>query len=360
MAVWLTYGTDSRLDQFAWGLSVIQLTRRLWGLLVVGCLLPCVAIFGLVLGDRLRAWWLIVLAPVTLVLAHGLTRVVAIDTNVVTYDVEQLATPNRPLDPAEQVVGVILNDQSYAFPRRNLLSAPAVILADRTHRVLVVWNEGAWRATALRAGIEVKAADLDVVSQPGGSVLLYNKRYSEFIVGATGREPDGSVPVAMADATAELTTWASWKERHPKTKTPSIAPTPAPPPPPIDEPGHILRLPDRPIAFADTELGELDALNFNVDQQPVLIFRDATGQVRAFLRKVGDDLFPVFSLRNDPITRRLTLYDADSGSTWSLDGVAIDGQSRGQKLTSVPVNSGVNLKLIRRWDRTISVVKLRG
>jgi hypothetical protein len=86
--------------------------------------------------------------------------------------------------------------------------------------VLLVWNAGRTSAAAVPATRELKARELDIVSNPADSLLIYNGRTGQFIVGLTGRLRDGGKPSGAEGELLPVSkqSWRRWRNDHPETK----------------------------------------------------------------------------------------------------------------------------------------------
>src|SRR5688572_808835 len=123
----MAYGTNPSWAQYAHGLDLIVWTRKFQWPLVAFALLMCVALLGLIVSGKRRAWWLIGLAPVMALFAHRFHT---------KPGTEMLAIENAAMTPAFQaaasvsddtwVVGLVLEDQAYALPYPQLFHRPVV------------------------------------------------------------------------------------------------------------------------------------------------------------------------------------------------------------------------------------------
>src|SRR5687767_4720876 len=66
----MAYGVHPALANHARGLDAIMLARRLQWPLIALSMIACVALLGLVISGKRRAWWLIALAPVLTLFVH--------------------------------------------------------------------------------------------------------------------------------------------------------------------------------------------------------------------------------------------------------------------------------------------------
>jgi hypothetical protein len=131
----MAYGTDPRwVEQGSRGLGLIVLSRRLQWPLVAVVLLLCLSLLALVISGKRRAWWLIALLPVLALFVH---RFLTAPTN--RYDVLDqpafvAAAEARHVRDEDYVVGMIFNDQPYAYPYAALFRAPVIVQSDRERR----------------------------------------------------------------------------------------------------------------------------------------------------------------------------------------------------------------------------------
>ena len=363
----LAYGTDPRWAQFGHGIDFILWSRRLQWPLIVVVLLLCLALLMLVISGKRRAWWLIALAPILALFVHRFATnpagegVVAEDPGFVAGSDVQF------LHSDDYVVGVKFGDNAYAFPFCALFRAPAVLINDRENRMILLWSPFANRALAFSVTRELSARDLEVVSSPANAVLLYNSKLGEFINAVTGQTPSGQKPTDFREPIPVIkTSWARWSEAHPDSKVmvPLQANWPSAPARPVlpryPMPGNRPELADqtRLIFVATTQPSAIPAdavsqapLNLLSGATPLLLFRDPSGVLRAFDRRVEEDLSPRFSPFANPKHSEVILSDADTNTQWSASGVAIDGpkETRGKKLTPIMVDDELYWGVMKYW-----------
>src|SRR5688572_1248919 len=193
----MAYGTDPRWVEQSWGLGLIVLSRRLQWPLVAVSLLLCLGLVGLVISGKRRAWWLIALAPVLALFVH---RFVTAPTNRYTILDEPAfvaAAEAKHVRDEDYVVGVVFNEQPYAYPYAALWGAPVIVQSDRERRMLLIWSAYANAATPMEVTRELKARDLDIVCDPADTLLLYNGRTGQFIVGLTGQTHHHQKPLGV-------------------------------------------------------------------------------------------------------------------------------------------------------------------
>ena len=80
------------------------------------------------------------------------------------------------------------------------------------------------------------------------------------------------------------------------------------------------------------ELGAVGVVNDTVDGQGILVtFRERSGTARAFLRAVDGDVLTFSVDPGDPDR----LVDAETGSRWTPEGLAVEGDLTGAQLETV-------------------------
>ena len=371
----MAYGTHPAWAQFPHGLEFILLARRLQWPLVAVSLLLCLALLGLVIAGRRRAWWLIGLGPVLALFVHRFATDPANRFHCVETPPFALASEARHVADDDWVVALQFEDVHYAYPYAALFEAPVVIHADHDKRVALLWSAYANRAVAVRVGRELRAADLEVVSMPANALLVYNGRIGRFVNGVTGRTPEGARPDGFREPLVSVTktTWRAWRERHPDGKVmlpvgrayatsprgPIVPayPLPAPLGPAAAGAGFVLVGARQPLAIPGTTVTAAP-LDVTADGVPALVFRDpADGTVRAYERRV-DGVPPQFRANPDRGRRPKAMFIDDyAGAGWSAHGVAVDGPKgvRGKRLPRLAVDEGLHLGVMRHAYPEISV-----
>jgi hypothetical protein len=278
----------------------------------------------------------------------------------------------------DEVVGVSFDGEAYALPYSILYQSPVVAMSEPRRRLLVMWSAFANRAVAQETDWTLKPRELEVVSEPANSLLLYNSRLGQFIVGVTGMTPAGERPTGfLSQAPTEKMPWGVWKTRHPDTLVLSPpdgwrAGWPSRPVPPrYPMPGNktgavadnwaltgtvgaLVQTP-RPTLLKDADLTGAP-LNLLVGPSPLLVFRDSSGETRAFVRQANGDLTPRFYPVSNAAHPTAMWTERDSNSLWAVDGRAIDGALKGEKLQPVEVDDGVYEDVIRYWYPTAIAV----
>lgn len=374
----MAYGTDASWARYQHGIDFIIATRRVqWPLAVLAVVL-CLALVGLVIAGRRRAWWLIGLGPVLALFVH---RFVADPSNQFrVIDEPSFVTATdaaRFVKDADWVVGLRFGDQDYAYPYAALYEAPVVLQTDHDRRLAVLWSPYANRALAVQVGRDVRATDLEVVSMPANALLVYNRRNGQFINGVTGLTPAGApVDGFKEGVTVTKMPWESWLAAHPETKVlaplrdvnPASPRTPIQPslpmPPGADEKDFTIAMVTgsgiKAVAVESKSVTPVP-MNLTSDDAPVLLFRDsADGVPRAFARKV-DDLRPLFRIVTERDRKRhpkAMFLDADTGAGWDRNGVAVDGpqEMRGKRLSRLVVEDGLSSRVMRYWFPGMRIV----
>jgi hypothetical protein len=361
----MAYGTDARwAEQGAWGLGLIVLSRRLQWPLVAVALLLCLSLLALVISGKRRAWWLIALAPVLALFVH---RFVTAPTN--RYDVLDepafvAAADARHVRDEDHVVGVMFNDKPYAYPFAALFRAPVIVQSDRERRMVLIWSAYANAATPIEVSREVKARDLDIVCDPMDTLLLYNGRTGQFIVGLTGQTHTGAKPAGVeAHLPAVTQTWRQWRAAHPDTRVLLTNHGQGPTQPLAPRFGNPNAATPQVIFIGDGGNLSIQSdhitsapINVKVGGTPAVIFRDAaTGRVRAFDRRLEQDLIPQFKPASEAKlkSKGVVMTDTDTGSAWDARGVAVDGPKdwRGKKLRPIELRENVHRGPSDFWYR---------
>ena len=208
----MAYGTHPGWAQYAHGIDLILWSRRLQWPCIAFTLVMCVALLVMIVSGRRRAWWLIGLGPILALFAHKFHIQAGTQLDVTDAPALVSAAQADLLADDTYVVGLVFEDQAYAFPYPVLFTTPGVIVQNRDKKMMLIWSPDANRAVAARVDLDVKARDLEVVSTPANSVLLYNSRLGQFIVGVTGKTDRGEMPDGFrAPLQVYKTTWAAWR-----------------------------------------------------------------------------------------------------------------------------------------------------
>jgi len=364
----VAYGTHPGLVQYARGLEIIMLTRRLEWPLIVVALIFCVALLALVISNKRRAWWLIGLAPVLALFFHHFAPPAGQRMYVVEF--AEAAQQFVPSDDS-WVVGIVLDDQTFALPYSALFSMPVVFITDYDKRMMVMWSAYANHATAYRVQHEFKSRDLEVVTSVADTLLIYDRRLGQFIIALTGQTFAGGKPIGLAQAVPTFkTTWAVWRKLHPATKLMrGFESTSAPAGPVLPriagksidgKPAEtrIAMIPTtQPIVMESDPIGK-QPVNTVAGQTRLLLLRDsATQRLRAFDRNVKEDLFPTFKSRPSAAIPAIIMVDSDSNSLWTIDGKAVDGRLKGTQMKELPVEDDLYWGVMKYWYPQMMLTK---
>jgi hypothetical protein len=359
------YGADPAWMTHSRGLDVIMLSRRLELPMLGLALIGCAVVLAFVISGRWRVWWLIGLMPILALFAHRFVtdpaRAWQVDADARFVPAEQ-ATFVRD---ADWVVGLSFDGEDYAYPYNVLYDAPVVAQAIPKRRMVLFWSPFANRAVAAETDWTFKPRELEVVSMPANALLVYNARIGQFINGLTGVTPAGQHFTGWLStlATSKMT-FGQWKQLHPATKVlippdgwrigapaAPIAPRyPIPNAPARTEAVEQVALigTSRPTAVRESDVSSAP-LNMLAGQEPLLMFRDSTGSLRAFARQANGDLTPRFYPISMPGHPSIAFTERDSKSSWATDGRAVDGPLKGEKLKPFDVDDRVYLNVIRFW-----------
>lgn len=365
----IAYGTQPGWAQYRHGLELIMLTRRYEWPLIALVLILCVALLGLIISGKRRAWWLIGLGPILALFAHKFladpARVFAV------YDQPGFVSADQAsfLADGDYVLGFGFEGDWYAYPFSTLYARPVVIQTDHDQRLLVMWSAFANRAVVIPIDRSVKAQELEIVSMPANALLVYNARLGQFINGVTGLTIDHRAATGFEVEHAVQTvktTWKQWRDAHPQAKVmlpPANLPADLPNQPVLPyypmpatagapaKPGTRAALvaTTQPAVVLDEDI-TIRPANLTSDQTYFLLFRDPiTGAARAFDRALPGDLFPRFRNKLFPKHPEAVWTDSDSASAWTADGRAVDGPLKGAKLRPIAVDDGVYWDVIRYW-----------
>ena len=370
----VAYGTNALWAQYPHGIGLIIWSRRLEWPLVTLSLLLCLALLGLVISGKRRAWWLIGLGPVLALFAHHFLTDPRSGLAVIENPTFVSATDARFISDNDYVVGLHFGDVAYAYPYAQLYDNPVVIQSNHDRRMMLIWSAFANRAVAQSITRDIRARDLEIVSTPANALLIYDRADGQFINGVKGRLMDGQKPHGFGTPIVVSTmTWKDWSGINPQTQV--MQPTgrvrtASPPRSPIlpsnPMPPAILDFPPttaivlvgttQPAALRSDEVGA-EPRNVEVDGETAFVFREAPDKpVRAFschLKKL--DLFPHFSLDVKHKYKGAMFIDSDTGSGWSPSGVWVDGskgvrsEMKGARLTPIPVQDGLYWGVMKFW-----------
>ena len=114
----------------------------------------------------------------------------------------------------------------------------------------------------------------------------------------------------------------------------------------------------QPVAIP-TEAITTKPLNVMAGKLPLLIFRDAaSGEARAFDRRIDEDLMPRFELNKDPRRKLAVFVDSDTNTGWNAEGVAVDGEKerKGKKLKAVEMQEDLYWGVMKFWYPDLKLV----
>ncbi|MGA2583946.1 MAG: DUF3179 domain-containing (seleno)protein [Tepidisphaeraceae bacterium] len=370
-AGFLAYGVHPFWAQFPHGFRMILLARRLQFPLTALVILLCVVLILMVISGKKRAWWLVGLGPILALLAHHFM----LDPNSVFLVNQQPTFVSADLasfvSDDDWVVGIVEDGQATAYPYAALYPAPLVAQMRELEPMLLMWSPFANRALAVHVDRSIKPEELQVVSMPANTLLVYNSRIGQFINGVTGLTPGGEQPTGFGSEIPTIkTTWAQWRSMHPQTRVlvpplqGAMAPTepvlPAFPMPPSPESGSsgtvTLIESSPPCAIPDDAIGP-DPINLANGDQRLLVLRDAaSGLVHVYDRQVDVDLFPTFRPHRFAKFPQAVMIDSDSGGPWTIEGRALDGPLKDKRLKPMPVDDQVYLGVLRVWYPDIKIL----
>ncbi len=169
-------------------------------------------------------------------------------------------------------------------------------------------------------------------------------------------------------------TWGEWRGLHPDSRV-LLPPTgvytasrahPVGPryrmPADGEVPAHVsvsLIATSPPIAVVTDDVTEAP-LNLMAGRTPVLVFRDPeTKHIRAFERRIEDDLTPRFRPKPPGDPREVFLIDNDTGSGWSLAGVAVEGTGdmKGKRLAPLRVDEHLYWDVMKFWHPELELIR---
>jgi hypothetical protein len=374
-ALVLAFGTNPDLGRFHHGVDFIMNVRRLQGPLILVSILPCVILIVLVILNKRRAWWLLGLAPVLALFAYRFSFAQQRFFSVAEVTTDSMLRVDEVsfLRDEDWIVGVVVDGEAYAYPYSALFATPAVVHTDRDKRWLIVFSPFANYSSGWIVERILRGRDMEIVSMPANATLVYSRQFGEFINGITGLNQDREIPPELkSPLRTHRMTYAQWRAKFPDThimppvgaNTSHLPPAPVKPlyPMPRDTPPierSIAIIPTtQPIAIATNDISTIPA-NLNDGSLSFLIFRDAqTGEIRAFDRKLEDDLIPRFRL-NDKPGRRAWMVDSDTNTGWDSRGFAVEGELGKDKrrLRAIEIQTDLSWGIMKYWIPELKLVK---
>ena len=363
----VAFGTNPDLGRFHHGVDFIMHVRRLQGPLVLASVLPCIVLVVLVILNKRRAWWLIGLAPVLALFAYrfSFSQQKFFGVAEVTTDAMLRVDEVSFLRDDDWVVGVVVDGEAYAYPYSALFSTPAVVHTDRDKRWLIVWSPFANYSSAWIVERIMRGREMEIVSMPANATLVYSRQFGEFVNGITGLNQDGEIPPELKSPLRTYRmTYGQWRQKFPDThimppvganagRLPGAPVKPLYPmpkdTPPIERPIALIPT-TQPLAIAMNDITTIPA-NVSVGSLSLLLFRDPqTGEIRAFDRRVEEDLSPQFKL-NDKPGRHAWLVDSDTNTGWDSRGFATDGEmgKAKKRLRSVEIQLDLSWGIMKHW-----------
>jgi len=358
------FGTAPAWGAYAHGLSVIVWSRRLELPLIVLVLLLSAALAISVISGKNRAWWLVGLIPVLGLCMHRMSHAPGKAFSSVQDPLFIVPAKAASLPGTDLVVGVIVEGKPTAFPCTSLYRHPIVVRTGREKPMVLFWSPWANRALAFYCDRDLRASDLEVVSTPDNSLLIYNSRLGEFVNGITGRTISGAMPTGIhAPLDVVTMAWQNWQMLHPDTVVaaiPGAAGDFSTPFPEKDElPGSDPSLKDpRPVCVVATtqpiaipsEAITSRPLNLTSGQSEFLLVR-VNGIAKAYDRELPGDLIPRFSPFVDPQHKNVAWIDSDTNSEWTDTGVEVEGpkEMHGVVLKQIPVEDEVYWNVMKFW-----------
>ncbi|MGI9383163.1 MAG: DUF3179 domain-containing (seleno)protein [Methyloligellaceae bacterium] len=349
--------------------------RRIYWTIGAACLAALLvrSLMGVTASGGAADWfWLVIggLTALGLSLLYWAMYVPVVMAPPVTHHLVTIDEADQILQPESVVLGLEMGDEVRAYPR-DLIARPHWFNDELGGKPLMIsycilCNSGQAFVPILKDG---RRLDLRNMTAFDNNTIYHCTKTGNFIQQLDARVIRGpnegevleSYPVVMAR-------WEEWKRLHPSTKMYYA--------PPItlrdrivqkllmtmvplsrlaarDEPWHVVRseidgrLPAMSFVFGveidgDTCAYPLSALknepvvNDNVGGQAVVVLYDAKHDIgQVFRRRVGDQTL-TFSNATPDAGPSLVAKDAETGTTWSVSGHAIDGELAGHRLEPAP------------------------
>jgi len=376
----VAYGTSSELAWYAHGIDIIILSRRLEWPMVALSLALCAALLGVAIAGRCNIWWLLGLGPVLALFIRGFAS--AYHPPITLLDAPPFVSINQvaEIQPAaiqtqdEYIVGFVFDGKPYALPYHQLARWPLILISAFDKRALVIWSMTANCAVVLPLDRDTSPREIEVVSRPADSLLLFDSRLGQFIVGVTGRTVHGDKPAGFGTPLiAQTMPFADWIGEHPDTLVMDASSndgttmtSPALPSirfhVPIGGPGGQTRIAMFPTSQPAAVLSDVELdrpLNIQAGDKSLLLERDPrTRMLRAFDRHLKEDLFLTLKPILRPMRKHpeIALVDSESESHWTLDCRAVDGPLKGERLREVPIEDGLYWGVMKFWLPDLKLV----
>jgi hypothetical protein len=215
---------------------------------------------------------------------------------------------------------------------------------------------------------EFKPRDMEIVSTPLDTLLLFDKRLGQFIIALTGQTPSGGKPIGLEQPIPTTkTTWPIWLKSHPLSKVLAgydFADSPACPVLPSDAGINVEGVvAGTPIAVVATTMPSAveentithQPMNLLAGQARLLVFRDSSNQLHVFDRNAKEDLFLTFVAKKNRKLKDAVMIDSDTNSWWTIGGKAVEGPLRGTQLKEFPVEPDLYWGVAKRWHPQLTL-----
>lgn len=274
------------------------------------------------------------------------------------------AEADKLLKPDDYVLGLVHNGQARAYPR-DAISRPHFYTdqvggQDLTISYCILCNSG----IGFKNELQGKPLNLECITAYNNNIIYRDKNSGNFIQQLDGKVIYGPAKGTVLDSLPVIiTTWKEWKALHPETKL-YYAPAktlrdkmvagmlemliPVPKLARRSKPWHRIqgkldgRLPAMSFvigvelngercAYPIAELRKKKVINDTVGGEPIVVLYNQNRDVGAvYSRKAGGAALN-FSAANegDAVARD------ETGSHWNINGVALDGDKKGQALQAV-------------------------
>lgn len=261
------------------------------------------------------------------------------------------------IDPGDRLVGLTVGGEAYAFPL-HVLQLHGVVNAEIGGRpIAVTYSPHSGRAGAFDRRVEGTTGSFaHSGSLYNGHMVLADRATGSLWSPWLGEAIAGSaVPARLRSVDAAVVRWGGWIAEHPDTRVLSRDTGLYPPDryaedlyrdyrssrsvpgdPAVDlaplhpkDVVHGVAAGGAVMAFRAATVRDRGVVEDEVGGVPVLLVRDRAGAVRAFDRRVNGT-----ALRFEPSTDGMV----GGGSSWSAEGVALDGPQAGAELREIPVD----------------------